>query len=160
MAVILMILGFLWWWPLGLIVLAFLIARGRFGHGSRLSFAGSGPMCDRENNWDHGMDRWERKMAHMQEKMDRVRAKMERVTNCGDWWRPASRGDWRRPASSGNRAFDDYRSETLKRLEEEQREFKEFLERLRFAKDRAEFDQFMNDRRNRPPEQQGPQPQA
>lgn len=116
-------------------------------------------MCDWENNWDHGTDRWERKMAHMQEKMDRVRAKMERVANCGDWWRPASRGDWRRPASSGNRAFDDYRSETLKRLEEEQREFKEFLERLRFAKDRAEFDQFMNERRNRPPEQ-APQPQA
>ena len=37
--------------------------------------------------------------------------------------------------SSGNRAFDEYRSETLRRLEDEQREFKEFLERLRFAKD-------------------------
>ncbi len=56
------------------------------------------------------------------------------------------------PPSSGNRAFDDYRTETLKRLEDEQREFKEFLERLRFAKDRSEFDQFMNERRNRPPQ--------
>ena len=37
------------------------------------------------------------------------------------------------------------------RLEDEQREFKEFLERLRFAKDRSEFDQFMAERRNRPP---------
>src|SRR6476620_5692700 len=54
---------------------------------------------------------------------------------------------WRGP-SSGNHAFDEYRSETLKRLEEEQREFQEFLERLRFAKDKAEFDQFMADRRN------------
>ena len=35
---------------------------------------------------------------------------------------------------------------TLRRLEDEQREFKEFLKRLRVAKDRAEFDQFMNDR--------------
>ena len=35
-------------------------------------------------------------------------------------------------------------------LKEEQREFKEFLQRLRFAKDRAEFDQFMAERRNRP----------
>jgi hypothetical protein len=52
--------------------------------------------------------------------------------------------------SSGNRAFDDYRSETLRRLEEEQREFREFLDRLRLAKDKAEFDQFMTDRRNRP----------
>jgi hypothetical protein len=48
--------------------------------------------------------------------------------------------------SSGNRAFDDYRAETLRRLQDEQREFKEFLKRLRVARDRAEFDQFMNDR--------------
>lgn len=51
---------------------------------------------------------------------------------------------------SGNSAFDDYRAETLRRLEEEQREFLEYLERLRRAKDRAEFDQFMAERRNRP----------
>jgi len=52
--------------------------------------------------------------------------------------------------SSGNRAFDEYRAETLRRLEEEQREFREFLDRLRFAKDKTEFDQFMAERRNRP----------
>jgi hypothetical protein len=52
--------------------------------------------------------------------------------------------------SSGNRAFDEYRSETLRRLEDEQREFRDFLERLRMAKDKSEFDQFMADRRNRP----------
>jgi len=60
--------------------------------------------------------------------------------------------------SSGNRAFDDYRSETLRRLEEEQREFREFLDRLRMAKDKAEFDQFNADRRNRPADAP-PQPQ-
>lgn len=49
--------------------------------------------------------------------------------------------------SSGNRAFDEYRTETLRRLEEEQREFSAFLERLRFAKDKAEFDDFMSQRR-------------
>ena len=54
------------------------------------------------------------------------------------------------PSSSGNRAFDEYRTETLRRLEDEQREFRDFLERLRFAKDKAEFDQFMAERRNRP----------
>lgn len=53
---------------------------------------------------------------------------------------------------SGNRAFDEYREATLTRLEDEQREFREFLERLRLAKDRAEFDQFMTDRKNRAPE--------
>jgi hypothetical protein len=51
---------------------------------------------------------------------------------------------------SGNAAFDEYRTETLRRLEEEQREFVEYLERLRRAKDKAEFDQFMAERR-RPP---------
>ena len=48
--------------------------------------------------------------------------------------------------SSGNSAFDAYKTETLRRLEDEQRSFEEFLERLRDAKDKAEFDQFMNER--------------
>jgi hypothetical protein len=55
-------------------------------------------------------------------------------------------------APSGNRAFDEYREETLKRLEEESREFQGFLERLRLAKDRSEFDQFMAERKVRPAE--------
>jgi hypothetical protein len=62
----------------------------------------------------------------------------------GTWWHPQH--------SSGNRAFDEYREETLKRLEQEQSEFKDFLDRLRFAKDKTEFDQFMAERRNRPAE--------
>jgi Protein of unknown function (DUF2852) len=62
----------------------------------------------------------------------------------GTWWQPS-------PRRSGNRAFDEYRQETLRRLEEEQREFQEFLARLRMAKDKAEFDQFMADRRTRDP---------
>ena len=48
---------------------------------------------------------------------------------------------------SGNRAFDEYRAETLRRLEDEQKEFVEYLDRLRQARDKAEFDQFMADRR-------------
>ena len=109
--IVLMILGFWAWWPLGLAILAFTIGSGRMG-------------C-----WNHhGMDRW-------QDKMDRMRSKV-------DWWGAAL-------PSSGNRAFDEYRADTLRRLQEEQREFKEFLQRLRFAKDRAEFDQFMAERRNR-----------
>jgi hypothetical protein len=51
--------------------------------------------------------------------------------------------------TSGNRAFDAYRAETLKRLEEEQSSFREYLERLRQAKDRTEFEQFMQERRDR-----------
>jgi len=48
--------------------------------------------------------------------------------------------------SSGNSAFDAYRNETLRRLEEEQEAFEQFLDRLRQAKDKSEFDQFMDDR--------------
>ena len=61
-----------------------------------------------------------------------------------------SPGNWRQQPSSNNRAFDEYRSETLRRLEDEEREFKEFLERLRAARDRAELDQFLNERRSAP----------
>ena len=51
--------------------------------------------------------------------------------------------------SSGNNAFDEYRADTLRRLEDEKKEFQVFLDRLRAAKDRAEFDQFMSGRSNR-----------
>lgn len=49
-------------------------------------------------------------------------------------------------SSSGNSAFDAYKSDTLRRLEEEQSNFEDFLRRLRESKDKAEFDQFMEDR--------------
>ena len=48
--------------------------------------------------------------------------------------------------SSGNSAFDAYKEDTLRRLQEEQDNFAAFLGRLRDAKDKAEFDQFMADR--------------
>ena len=61
------------------------------------------------------------------------------------------RGGWGpgKPAASGNNAFDEYRADTLRRLEEEEREFQAFLERLRQARDKAEFDSFMAERRGR-----------
>ena len=117
----LIVLGFMAWWPLGLSVLAFTIWSGRMGCG----FHG-------------GHDRWQHKMERMQRKMDWMRSRM------------GGAGPWTSAPSSGNRAFDEYRSETLRRLEEEQREFREFLDRLRFAKDKTEFDAFMAERRNRP----------
>ena len=85
-------------------------------------------------------------------------------------------GRQRRQSSSGNSAFDEYREETLRRLEEEQKGFVDFLDNLRRAKDKAEFDQYMADRKRFPadppedppedldepaaPEGAGPQPQA
>ena len=65
-------------------------------------------------------------------------------------------------ATSGNRAFDEYREETLRRLQDEQREFMEFLDRLRHAKDKAEFDEFISERRRHSggPAPQPPQPET
>ena len=139
----LMILGFIMWWPLGLVTLAFILGSGRMTTGC-WNYSHDG------DRWDRHMSRWHTKMERMQEKMDRLRNRMERGQNRAAGW-------WGEPRSSGNRAFDEYRSETLRRLEDEQREFKEFLQRLRFAKDRAEFDQFMAERRNGP---QGPREEA
>lgn len=48
--------------------------------------------------------------------------------------------------STGNTAFDSYKADMLKRLEDEQHAFETFLERLREAKDKSEFDAFMEDR--------------
>jgi hypothetical protein len=125
----LIVLGFMAFWPLGLAVLAFTIGSGRMGCG-----------------YHHGgYDRWQHKMDRLQRKMDWMRSRVSGGPSGGNFW-----GGWGAAPSSGNRAFDDYRAETLKRLEEEQREFKDFLERLRFAKDKTEFDQFMAERRNRP----------
>ena len=98
------------------------------------------------------------KLDRMQQKIDRMRNRMEGM-RAGPTW-------WGQPPSSGNRAFDDYRAETLRRLEDEQREFKDFLDRLRFARDKNEFDQFMAERRARyadtssQPQSPGPQSQG
>lgn len=86
--------------------------------------------------------------------------------NASDWQQRVA-GKWERKMErwgmqakayqpTGNHAFDEYRSETLKRLEEEAEEFQTFLDRLRMAKDKSEFEDFMTERRNRP----APSPQT
>ena len=136
-----MIAGFILCWPVGLIILGYLIGSGRMSCWT--------PQAG--ERWQERMDRMQRRM---QEKMERMQQRMQ------------SRGGWAGPRawtaspgpSSGNRAFDEYREETLRRLEDEQREFMDFLDRLRHAKDKAEFDQFMAERRGMrdvtPPPQQ------
>jgi hypothetical protein len=121
-------------WPLGLMLLGFLIGSGRMA-------------CWAQGNGN----RWQRRMERMQRRVERMQA-----AGSVPWERCAGYG-YR--ASSGNRAFDEYRTYTLRRLEEEQREFMEFLDRLRHAKDKAEFDQFMAERGSRS-EDHGPQPQT
>ncbi len=128
------VLSFILWWPLGLVVLGFLIGSGRMA-------------C-----WAQGGgSRWQRRMERMQQRMGRMQAAAER------WGYRGSGPNYR--DATGNRAFDEYRAETLRRLEEEQREFMEFLDRLRHAKDKVEFDEFMAERRRRS-ESPAPQPQT
>jgi Protein of unknown function (DUF2852) len=115
------ILSFVLWWPLGLVVLSYLVGSGRMA-------------C-----WTQGSaGRWQRRMG--------------RVQSTAQWWGCGSNARHRN--ATGNHAFDEYRAETLRRLEDEQREFIDFLDRLRHAKDKAEFDEFMAERRR----QQGPAP--
>lgn len=59
-----------------------------------------------------------------------------------------------------NSAFEEYRQETMARLNEEQRNFREFLQRLRRSRDKQEFDAFMAGRRGRPALPQGDAPAA
>lgn len=139
-----MVLSFIMFWPLGLVMLGFLVGSGRMG-------------C-----WSHGSgDRWQRRMQRgierLQRGAERMRFGADRMEDAADRWRGAYRDPTAnyRPGPSGNRAFDEYREETLRRLEDEQREFLAFLERLRHAKDKAEFDQFMAERRRYP---EGPAP--
>lgn len=97
---------------------------------------------------------WSGRMGCWKQERRRWREEgMNRASQAAERWS----GKARRGKSSGNAAFDEYREQTLRRLEEEQREFEEFLERLRVAKDKSEFDQFLADRRQRP---EAPQAQA
>jgi hypothetical protein len=106
-----MVLGFVFFWPVGLGLLAYMI-------WSKRMFSKSCTTTD---------GRWSR---HGNRDMSRERFHAARAAM----------------RTSGNTAFDSYKSETLRRLEDEQSAFEEFLARLRAAKDKTEFDQFMDDR--------------
>ena len=123
-----MVLGFVLFWPVGLAILAYLIWSGRMG-------------CARNGGWN---SRWERKVQKFTDKMERW------GSNPSGGMSDRSRSYAAGFSPSGNRAFDEYRETTMKRLEEEFGEFKSFLDKLREAKDKQEFESFMNDRRNRP----------
>lgn len=138
----LMVGSFILFWPAGLAVLAYLIGSGRMA-------------CWRQERRLRRHDMREFK-HHMREQM----------RNAADRWFGERRGEGvdggRGPdrdhgPSSGNRAFDEYRAETLRRLEDEEREFRDFLDRLRVAKDKAEFDAFLAGRRAAPASEAPPQ---
>jgi hypothetical protein len=113
-----MVAGFVVYWPLGLVAI---FAKWKFGQMWKGSAAGVAPWA--------GFS----------------------LPEFGSWnkaWPAAG------VAGSGNAAFDEYRRAQLerleqerRRLEDEQREFRAFVERLRRAKDQDEFDRFMAERR-------------
>src|SRR4051794_18565574 len=115
------VLGFIFWWPVGLALLIYMIGSGRMGCFGRRR-------CAMYQQWAQDP--------------------------AGPWanWKAWACGPSGGAATtSGNRAFDEYKADTLRRMEEEQKDFGAFLDRLRFAKDKSEFDQFMAERRSRPP---------
>ena len=57
-----------------------------------------------------------------------------------------ARHGFRAAQPTGNQAFDSYKAETLRRLQDEQEAFENFLQRLRNSKDKTEFDAFMEER--------------
>ena len=62
---------------------------------------------------------------------------------------PAQRAEVTQPVqrpSADNESFAAYKQSTLDRLEKEQESFDAFLTKLRAARERTEFDQFMEDR--------------
>ncbi len=107
--IIAMIVAFIFAWPVGLGLLAYMIWSKRMFN--RSSAAKSTGAADR----------------------------------CGPWTRAHSHFG-NHFGSSGNAAFDAYKAETIRRLQEEQEAFEAFLQRLRDAKDKSEFDSFMADR--------------
>src|SRR3954447_13111010 len=82
------VLGFIFWWPVGLAILFYMIGSGRVGCFGR-----------RRRAWQaqNGGQSWD--------------------------WRTWACGAPGAGASSGNHAFDEYKAETLRRLEDEQKEF-------------------------------------
>ncbi|MCC5621575.1 DUF2852 domain-containing protein [Nostoc sp. CHAB 5715] len=123
LTIALMVLGFILFWPLGLAMLAYIIWGEKFGGSpekAQAYFNKGKAWCTSNKHQHRG------------------------------WNNNRSYG----MSSSGNAAFDDYRAEQLKRLEEERARldaeidaFHEYMANLNKAKDREEFDRFMNERR-------------
>jgi len=116
----LMVLGFIVFWPLGLAVLGYIMWGEKFGGSAEQAQA-----------------YWEKGRAFFTSNKNR-------------------HGSWNHfnATSSGNAAFDEYRAEQLRRLEEERARldaeidaFRDYMANLHKAKDREEFDRFMEERR-------------
>jgi hypothetical protein len=118
------VLGFVFFWPVGLALLGWKIYQGKSRYEGDFG--------------DFAREKW---------------GEFERRSGIGGGFGGTSRdfaGAWR---TSGNSAFDDWRKAELERLEEERRKiheaekaFYDYLEGLRRSKDREEFERFMASR--------------
>jgi Protein of unknown function (DUF2852) len=127
--IIAMILGFVVFWPIGFAILGYKFWQSRNGGPDLQTLA--------TNKWED------------------ARAMMS--SNSGWACGGAARRARRFYSASGNAAFDEWRTAELVRLDEErrkldeaQREFAEYVDAIRRAKDREEFERFMAERRARP----------
>jgi hypothetical protein len=126
-----MVLGFIVFWPIGLAILVWKLWQKRSGYeGDIVSFGREKWDAMMNCTWPYGSHHW----GASPSKRYGARAGM---------------------GSTGNVAFDDWRSSELERLEEEyrklvaaERDFAEFMDNLRRARDREEFERFMNERRD------------
>ncbi len=119
----LMVGGFALYWPLGLAVLTLKL--------------------------------WQRASGADGNVVDFARGQWLNATGWATTWRDAAPFKTRATHGTGNSAFDDWRRSELDRLEAErrklvdaEREFAAFMDSLRRARDRTEFDDFMRARTN------------
>jgi hypothetical protein len=130
-----MVLGFIVFWPIGLAILFWKLWQKRTGYqGDIVAFGREKWDAMANYTWPYGSRHW-------------GSSPRNRYSASADM------------GATGNHAFDEWRSAELERLEEEyrklvaaERDFAEFMENLRRARDREEFERFMNARRD----QQGP----
>ncbi|MDE2577469.1 MAG: DUF2852 domain-containing protein [Hyphomicrobiales bacterium] len=131
-----MVAGFIVYWPLGLAVIGAKLWQRRAGHQGHL-------------------------FAFAQEKADTFQNKFDQTAR---EWTPSNwKGGFASPfagfqmrSATGNAAFDAWRAQELARLEEEhrklaeaEREFNDYAEKLRRARDQEEFEKFMQDRKGK-----------
>jgi hypothetical protein len=128
--IIAMILGFIVFWPIGLAILGYKFWQRRYG-GPDLQTLATSKWQDARTMMSSNSSSW----------------------GCG----AVNRARGYSGASTGNVAFNEWRTAELTRLDEErrkldeaQREFAEYSDAIRRAKDRKEFDRFMAERRARP----------
>jgi hypothetical protein len=124
-----MVLGFMVFWPVGLAVLGWKFWQRKSGYPGDIICFGR-EKWEKWAIWTHGSGGW---------------------GFAANNWAASGSG----MGSTGNRAFDEWRAAELARLEEErrklvaaEREFAKFMENLRHARDREEFERFMDEYRN------------